>query len=188
MNASRTRLTFVSLIVLAVVVFSLAYWPPEKGATTPTTTFSATYDEPSETLTIVVEGDEVLTGEKVEHIRVLRYDDDTSKFVDDGVRLQAGGDRWNGSVWASTTEDGVATFPIERGDEVRVYEVGTDRDDDGRAGVEPGDEVLVQIEFDQINATIARFAISRDGTVIDFREDNTTDIPRTEQPIRYGLR
>jgi len=49
------------------------------------------------------------------------------------------------SLYPQVSRSGVASFPVELGDEVRVVSDGVDSDGDGRAGIERGD--IVQIIY-----------------------------------------
>jgi predicted RNA-binding protein with TRAM domain len=55
--------------------------------------------------------------------------------------VENGPNRSRGGVWVADDRPGVAAFPVELGDSIRVVADGLDSDGDGRAGIEQGDVV-----------------------------------------------
>jgi hypothetical protein len=109
----------------------------------PQTELNVTLNETEEVGTLSLEvGDAFETG-LLREVYVVVY----PAGSDDGVRavVESGPERNQEGVWVADDGSGVASFPVELGDEVRVVSDGVDSDGDGRAGIERGD--IVQIIY-----------------------------------------
>jgi hypothetical protein len=105
----------------------------------PQTDAKLSHDESAEAATLTLEAGDAFRTDLLAEVYVVVY----PAGSDDGVRpvVENGGNYSREGVWVADDRPGVAAFPAELGDSIRVVADGLDSDGDGRAGIEQGDVV-----------------------------------------------
>lgn len=125
----------------------------------PQVSLDASLDNQTETARIEHEGADPLTAAYTSRVvvQVIPANADEpvpATLTHDGTRVQNG-------VWAARDPPAATAFPLDNGSQVQVVGDGVDRDGDGTAGIEPGDELIAtaffHAEYDE-QATYLRWA------------------------------
>lgn len=146
----KRNLLLGTLLLVGIVSAIVIFGPfPMRGSYpvlhAPQVGFEATIDNQTESVRVVHEGDDPLSSNYTSRVVVQIIPAGGEKrvnatLVHDGTRVQNG-------VWAARTPPAATAFPLKEGSSVQVVSDGVDRDGDGTAGIEPGDEIVVTAFF-----------------------------------------
>lgn len=151
----RSEILLVLLLGLGATVGAFYFAPvrdiffgADFDADTPQVTVQVAFDGANETVRLTHDGgDELNEGSQV---RVTVCPAETATPVN--ATLAHRGTVVENGMWISGERPAAAPYPLGIGDSVRVLGDGVDSDDDGTAGIEPGDTLVVEVVMTRTGA------------------------------------
>ena len=168
MRIENRKIAFLILFSFLALFTSISLIHFEKNKTVltakETPEMTATYTLENETVSLTVVNGRFTT--KSGYVKISKkyasVENKTQPFT-----LKADGKTKKTRYWAKTTllgilPTGLTKFPIKQGEKIHITKDGTDKDNDGKKGIEKNDVIVLYSKDENVDAPIARYWPSKD--------------------------